>query len=825
MASKIEIAAQDEPEIDPLWRKAVDPDFTGQKCLAKLVANVIRQARKDPSRFSSMKKVCQRIFSDMELEKEIFNFVIEDLRCEFRNVANLFECEVSKVKNEFARLFAELEAAELKAAELKAEASKAPKPSPTEWEDYTADTTRSIVKSQNYRRKNARIHFRRSQILDDLVFKEVNFAMGLYDKKGILTRKRTVIDRILKNLKGDGFMIEDLEEWHYRKVAKFYRCQRSLVREEFLRQKDELVIKKEDEHILDLLVPNVCKLMDKSSYQSNEEILRLLCLNLEVYGQKTSDLKHRDWTQLSKHWDKTEIEEEFHRMFAEFKEIKRESRYSLTPPSTPEFLRPEDQENHEQGPPVTKKLKLALEPEFEEVEDKDSELEEEYQDGYYDDHMGYEEEYHDPQLQDPNIRREDGPSWDYVDGIPAPRMDEEDPALSEYEEEDLQEMEQEEEYEEAPELQDPNEPSWEYMDGVPGAVDEDPEPEGMVVVQEDEQVARVEQEDELQDVRDFFIGSICQHAEKYFDNQTPLDFKKKTSLRWVFNRLADQGFPLELTDEQFENVAKSFNCDRDDIESVFDFYKKEKEFLDKLDEGRPEDQRITDIYNGIVAEMKPLSGHHDYQNKFLESFYRKAVENNNKLVLNSRQKRKLAAHLGLTVTEIMEHLKKWLIRDLPKPATEKRMPEKQIRSSSVEIAREEQFWGSLAELEPTETIADREAAVEIVEEERKKIEEYILKYRKQVALPYQPEYTSVLSKVVEQFGRANNHATKWMPPPVLEAYRTAFLTILYEEIERELNEKEADEVARFLKMKNFDYLRRKENQLFETRRIELDKVD
>ncbi|EGT32891.1 hypothetical protein CAEBREN_17570 [Caenorhabditis brenneri] len=172
MASKVENAAQDETEIDPLWWKAVDPDFTGQKCLAKLVSNVIRHARKEPSRFSSGRKVCERIVADMELEKEKFNFVIEDLRCEFRNVADLFGCDISEVKNEFARLFAELGA-----AELKAEASKTPKTSPPLWEDY-----------------NSRIHFPKNQILDDLVYKEVNFAMGLWNKKAILTRRRTVID-------------------------------------------------------------------------------------------------------------------------------------------------------------------------------------------------------------------------------------------------------------------------------------------------------------------------------------------------------------------------------------------------------------------------------------------------------------------------------------------------------------------------------------------------------------------------------------------------------------------------------------------------------
>ncbi|EGT32919.1 hypothetical protein CAEBREN_23140 [Caenorhabditis brenneri] len=73
----------------------------------------------------------------MELEKEKFNFVIEDLRCEFRNVADLFGCDVSE---------------------------------------------------------NSRIHFPKNQILDDLVYKEVNFAMGLWNKKAILTRRRTVID-------------------------------------------------------------------------------------------------------------------------------------------------------------------------------------------------------------------------------------------------------------------------------------------------------------------------------------------------------------------------------------------------------------------------------------------------------------------------------------------------------------------------------------------------------------------------------------------------------------------------------------------------------
>ncbi|CAL2052602.1 unnamed protein product [Caenorhabditis brenneri] len=151
--------------------------------------------------------------------------------------------------------------------------------------------------------------------------------------------------------------------------------------------------------------------------------------------------------------------------------------------------------------------------------------------------------------------------------------------------------------------------------------------------------------------------------------------------------------------------------------------------------------------------MVPLSRDLDYQNKFLETFYRKAVENEFELILNTRLKRKLAAHLGIVVTEIMEQLKK--CRDLPKaPAPKKKItkqseiPEKQLNPFSVEIAGEESFWGSLAELEPTETIADREAAVELVKKEKKKrldkltrTETYLEKYQKQIAKPYQPKYT------------------------------------------------------------------------------------
>ncbi|CAL2052633.1 unnamed protein product [Caenorhabditis brenneri] len=104
-------------------------------------------------------------------------------------------------------------------------------------------------------------------------------------------------------------------------------------------------------------------------------------------------------------------------------------------------------------------------------------------------------------------------------------------------------------------------------------------------------------------------------------------------------------------------------------------------------------------------------------------------------------------------------------------------------------------------------------------------ETYLENYRKQIATENQLKYTSGLSKVVEQFAWANNHATKWMPPPVLEAYRTAFLTILYEEIDREFNEKEAEEITRFLNTKNFDYLRRKKKQFFETGKIEFEMVE
>ncbi|CAL2041767.1 unnamed protein product [Caenorhabditis brenneri] len=967
MASKINSAAQDETEIDPLWWKAVDPDFTGQKFLAKLVANVIRQARKDPSRFSSMKKVCQRVFSDMELEKEIFDFVIEDLRCEFRNVADLFECDVSEVKNEFARLFTQLEAAELKAAELEAEASEIPKSLPPEWEDHTTDTTRSIVKSQNYSRKNSRIHFRRSQILDDLVFKEVNLAYKIWNRPVgfFLTDRNVVIDRILGNLRSDGFLIEDLTEWHYRKVAKFYECQRSVVREEFLQQKDELVIKKEEDRTnvdLDDLFDGLPKMFnfDPHNKYTKKDHIRCFLTNLQWFGIDTSELIPGDFEELADllKLDSSTVETKLFKMKREFeKELEKEretrrlektldalvakyiriARYgtskiepnsltkhqfctrlwrkmrrellndlglkhrhfediaqffncgileimeefnqlrtttepenvgeSLRPskalPSHPEFRGPEDQENHHEEP-VAKRAKVVMEPKIEEVKIEDPEPEEEYQMDYYEDQRDHEEEVYDPEFQEQNVHPEDGFSWDYVDGIPAP-VDQEEPALSEYDELDPQEMELEEECDEAAELKHPNGSSWEYGDGRQYAVDEDrayeeAEPEEMDVVQEEQQLARVEQEDELQDIRDMFIGQICLHAEKNFNDQTLTEFKKRSSLRWLFNTLADQDFPMELTDGQFDKVAKSFNCDRDDIESVFAFYKTEKEFLDELDERRPEDQRITDLINEISAEMKPPNGDLNYQNKFLETFYQKSVKNKIKLILNSRQKRRLAAHLGLLVTEVQEQLQKWLIRDDPEevPAPKKKImkqseivsrpknprskfvknhsqskipkcvqPEKQIRSSSVEIAREESFWGSLAELEPTETIADREAAVKIVEEERKKIEEYILKYRKQIAMPYQPKYISGLSKVVEQFGRANNHATKWMPPPVLEAYRTAFLTILYEEIERELNEKEADEVARFLKMrkKDVDYLRRKERQFVETGRIGMDKVE
>lgn len=810
-AKKIRPGDQEQTDEDEDW-KTPPPDYSARDCLNALVSKVIAIAKAKPLRFTTKEIVCERIVADME--KTSYNYIILDLKERHSKwVANLFGCEISEVRNEFVRLLYD--------------------PTPEEfyqWDDYTSDydpTKRSNVKSPDYHKKNSRINFLKNQVPDDPIYKEETFDLaslvcGLPKNRKNRCYKKTdeeIMKLFVMNLKWFDFTLSELEIRDYEKFAKIFETDVSTVTAEFHRISAILEGEKETrrrEIILDDLVSRNIETAKngKGKIKRNSLTKRQFITRLRFKMKRQSlhnlGLKHRHFDAIARFFkcEVLEIINEFNRPRTTPKpKIEAENyRASQTPAPNPEDSDPsfvQDQENYEEEP-TPKRSKYAPELEIQENEDDDPDPEQEYQMGYYDDPMDYWEAAYDPGFQDPTAQYsgEDWNSWDYTDGflLPVDRS----PELYEYDEPEHEEMEVVQEYEEAPELQYPNRPTLDYVYGVP--VDEEPAPleyEERVTeeMEVEEHVPMTEERKRIQD----HIDNICHCAAEIFNDQTFHDFKGRTLLRELFNTLADENLSLELTNGQFDQLETSFNCDRKDIEKIFAFYKSEKVFLDKMDRGRPEDQNISRIIDKIVTANKDsLSKNPEDENflndrtKILEFFYQKTVENKTGAILSSRQKRQLAAYLGLSVTEIMSQLKE--IRNLLKknPAPKKKIV-------TVKLAR------------VIKTTAGDNHLKKYFENYRERLDQY-------GEHPNHFGYDTVLYKVIEQFGFANEHVTNTMTPLVKEQYRTAFLILLYTEMSRKLSEGEMNLIAEFLRMKkNIAYIRRKEKQFFETGKIEIDK--
>ncbi|EGT58596.1 hypothetical protein CAEBREN_00848 [Caenorhabditis brenneri] len=319
-------AQPEEDEEDSTAKNRVIEDRSGQKCMNNLVNNVINMAKKNPSKFSSKELVCQQIVKDMK-RKRSFNFVIEDLRCEFRKVADLFGCPVTEVQNEISCI---LDKQERKKGEHESKVSY-------QWEDY-----------------NFTIRFPRKAVLDDLVYKEVNQADRLWNDKEIFIKRKSVIDRILQNLANDGFSIDDLEDYHFQKVAKFYQCEASKVEDEFLRQNDG--VEKEYEK-LDALITEEIRIVKEGKGKIKANTLTRHQCVVRIWtkvkrAEISVPLKPQHFEAVAKFFNcpVSEVESDYFKLFQ-----------PPTPHPNHKFAL--DQDNYQEGP-VAKKPKLDPESKF-----------------------------------------------------------------------------------------------------------------------------------------------------------------------------------------------------------------------------------------------------------------------------------------------------------------------------------------------------------------------------------------------------------------------------------------------------------------------------
>ncbi|CAL2052146.1 unnamed protein product [Caenorhabditis brenneri] len=180
-------AQPEEDEEDSTAKNRVIENRSGQKYMNNLVNNVIHMAKMNPSKFSSKELVCQQIVKDMK-RKRSFNFVIEDLRCEFRKVADLFGCPVTEVQNEISRL---LDEQERKKGEHES------KEVSYQWEDYK---------------------------MDALITEEIRIVKEGKGKikANTLTRHQCVV-RIWTKVKRAEISVP-LKPHHFEAVAKFFNC-------------------------------------------------------------------------------------------------------------------------------------------------------------------------------------------------------------------------------------------------------------------------------------------------------------------------------------------------------------------------------------------------------------------------------------------------------------------------------------------------------------------------------------------------------------------------------------------------------------------------